>query len=115
MKIYPYYKKLIRQFEEMGGYSFEDLHQILEEESWKEKFLESFFHLPEKIWLLYRMEGYMQAIKILSYMNMKKMPVTVASEEEKLTEELMEAIRCAVSDTISQFLNQRNIPDDEHS
>lgn len=107
----PYCENLIRQFEEvkMGGYSLEKLRQILEDDSWKEKYAN--FHVPEKLMLFYRMDGYMEALKILFWMKMKRMPVTIASEEEKLSQELTEEIGQTVRHTISRFLAQRDHPD----
>lgn len=103
----PYCENLIRQIEEVKmGYSLEELRQILEDDSWKGKYTD--FHVPEKLMQFYRMDGYMEALKILSWMKMERMPVTVASEEEKLSQELTEDIGNTVRHTISRFLAQRD-------
>ncbi len=106
--IYPCYEKIIKQCEETGGYSVEALRQVLEDESWMKKF--AGFHTPHLLIQFYRMQGYMEAIKIISANRMRKLPEPAVSEKEKLSQELMEEIGRTVQDTISQFLDQRSRP-----
>lgn len=101
-------KQIMDDYEKGGGYSLKKLIYLLESKEYLEQFGTYTEWVPDPVRRFYRAQGYLEAIKVSCFIKEQKLPVTIPSEAERLSQEIAIEVEKAVLKTINLFQQNEN-------